>query len=111
MKRMTGKQFLAIRTKLGLSQAKFGALLGYKGPQMVSSFERDNHKREIPVQLALLMEAIDGGFWSKHWPSIAEMAAAEEAKAQEAASKKAAREAERIAKAEAKAQADEAEAA
>lgn len=66
MKRMTGEQFFAIRQKLGLTQAAFGALLGYTGPQMVNSFE--GNRREIPTQTGLLMEAIDKGFWSKTWP-------------------------------------------
>jgi transcriptional regulator with XRE-family HTH domain len=66
---MTAKQFYAIRKRLGLSQAGLATILGYAGPMMVSSFERSNHQRPVPTQLALLMEAIDKGFWSKHWPA------------------------------------------
>jgi transcriptional regulator with XRE-family HTH domain len=66
---MTGEEFKAIRLKLGLSQAKLARLIGYSHAMMVSTFERPKNQRKISPQLALLMEALDGGFWPKSWPA------------------------------------------
>ena len=65
---MTGEEFKAIREKLGFSQAQLAKLLGYSHLTLISSMERPKNRRGVPQHLGWLMEAIDGGFWSKDWP-------------------------------------------
>ena len=66
--RMTGKRFRAIREQLGFTQEQFAKLLGYAGAIAISAFERETNPREIHYHLALLMEALEDGYWPKGWP-------------------------------------------
>ena len=50
---MKPKELLAIRTKAGLDQSEFAALLGYDRYQTISEFERG--KKPIPSQVEMLL--------------------------------------------------------
>lgn len=62
-------EFKAIRERLGLTQTQLAELLGYSHLNQVSAFERQSTGgRAVPLVLALLMQALDSGWWPESWP-------------------------------------------
>lgn len=66
---MTPEEFKAIRKRLGLTQRTLAHLLGYADLSAISAFEREAFRRPVPYHTALLMEALDAGFWPASWYS------------------------------------------
>jgi DNA-binding transcriptional regulator YiaG len=57
---MTPAEFKAIRQKLGLSQSRLAALVGYQTGMSIAHIEAN--RRPISVPLGLLMRAFDDGY-------------------------------------------------
>lgn len=65
---MTNSEFRAIRHKLGLSQARLAAVVGFKLPLSISTMERPTNPRPVPELLARLMRAYESGYRPDDWP-------------------------------------------
>ena len=59
---MSKAEFRSIRQKLGLSQSKLAAVLGYRSPMRVSELERDTNPLPIPWLVGHLMRAMAEGY-------------------------------------------------
>ena len=60
--RMPGDEFKLIRLKLGMSQSKLAAVLGYRSPMRVSELERATNPLPVPWMVGQLMRAMAEGF-------------------------------------------------
>lgn len=64
---MTNDEFRRIREELGLTQAQLARVLGYGANVRISEFETE--RREIPLHVAMLMEAFKAGYRPDNWPA------------------------------------------
>jgi hypothetical protein len=65
---MTNREFAAIRSRLGLTQAQLAIVLDYAAAINVSAMERVATPRAIPKHIARLMRAYDAGYRPSDWP-------------------------------------------
>lgn len=67
---MAGEEMLAIRERLGLTQAQLGVLLGLTGldpKRSVGRYERNESR--IPGPVVQLMRAYQSGYRPTDWPT------------------------------------------
>lgn len=65
---MTNREFRAIRSRLGLTQAQLAIVLDYGSHLNVSAMESEAAPRAIPKHIARLMRAYDAGYRPDDWP-------------------------------------------
>jgi transcriptional regulator with XRE-family HTH domain len=65
---MQNTEFRKIREGLGLTQAQLADVLGYGSHMRISDFERATNPREIPLHVAMLMQAFESGYRPESWP-------------------------------------------